>query len=117
MSSYPVIMVDGIGLTNSLADMYTVPDNTIGKLGVLVLSNSHTSAVLVDLYAVPTGGGDTYDNQIFIGDATNGLTLAPKETKIIPLDMLVSAGTKIRAKASVTTVVGMRLDGFEIVGS
>jgi hypothetical protein len=109
-------LCDGVGLTNSTATYYTVPASTTTKVQEIVLSNSHTSPVTVDIYFVPSGGSAAYTNQIYIGDATAGLVLASKETKTIGLNSNLGASTTIQAKASTTTVVGMRISGYEMVG-
>jgi hypothetical protein len=110
------VLSDGVGLTASTATYYTVPASTVTKVQEIILSNSHTLPVTVDIYFVPAGGTAAYTNQVFIGDSAAGLILAAKESKTIGLNTILTAGATIQAKASVATVIGTRISGYEMVG-
>jgi hypothetical protein len=118
MSTTPKSLIDGVGLTNAYpgTPQYTVPANTKTRILEIIVANNHTVAVTVDINFVPAGGSPDYTNAVFIGDATNGLILAAKESRVLPFNTVLSAGATIQAKASITTVVGMRGSGIEMVG-
>ena len=107
-------LIDSQQLTDSVATYYPCPVNTTAQAGELVLCNHHTAAVGVDLYLVPSGGSPTAANQLF-KNGSNGLILAPNETRQIALNQVLTAGDTIRGLASVTAVVTIRLSGVEFV--
>lgn len=108
-------IVDGVYITNSIATYYTAPVLTKTRLTEIVLTNSHTAAVTVDIYAVPSGGSYTNANRLFAGSSPYGLTLSPGETKLIGLNTVLEPGGTLQMLASVTNVIGCRASGYEVV--
>lgn len=108
--------VDGVVLTNSNATYYTAPALTKAKIAEIILANTHTAPVTVQIYLVPSGGAAAASNQAFISSSPDGLVLAVGETKVISLNTILEAAGFIVMAASVTAVVGCRISGYEIVG-
>lgn len=109
-------LVNGVFVTNSIATYYTVPTLTKTRLTEINLTNSHTSAVTVDVYAVPSGGSYGNANRMFAGSSPYGLVLSPGETKQIGMNTYLEEGATLQMVASVTNVVGCRASGIEVVG-
>lgn len=105
----PKPLVQGTLLTASLATYYTVPGSTTATVRAITLCNTDSVARTVDLYLVANGGSASAMNQIL-----KGLTMNPSETIIDDSVRAMNAGDFIRAVASVTNVVSLRVDGAEI---
>lgn len=119
MATVPKKMVQGVQLTTSAAqlDSYAVPANTSAKVFEIVLHNTHTAPVGVDLYFVESGGSAGVTNQVFGYNGSDGLVLSPDETQIYNMEEVLEAGAKIFGAASVTSVVTVRISGIHITGT
>ena len=107
----PKPLVQGTLLTNSLATYYTVPGSTTATIRAITLCNDHSSVVTVTLHLVASGGSASAQNQILKAVSIEaGFTLIDDSTRAM------NAGDFIRAVASVTNVVALRVDGAEITG-
>lgn len=107
----PKSFVDGVGLTDSAATYYTVPDSTRAIIKKATFCNDHTSPVTITINLVPSGGAAGYANR-----SAKTKTLAAGET----IDWwavenhVLEAGGSISMVASVTTKIGVRISGFEV---
>jgi hypothetical protein len=108
-------LVNGVILTNSTATYYTAPALTKCKITEIVLTNTHSAAVTVGIYAVPSAGTAAAANQLFVSSSPDGLVLAIGETKIISMNTIIEAGGFLQMLASANAVVGCRASGYEIV--
>ena len=108
-------LVNGVILTSSVATYYTAPALTKCKITEIVLANTHSAAVTVGVYAVPSGGTAAAANQLFVSASPDGLVLAIGETRIFGLNTVLEAGGFLQLVASVNAVVGCRASGYEIV--
>jgi hypothetical protein len=105
----PVAIIDGVYITNSLATLgYTVPASTRTIVKEIVITNSHTVAVTVSIYFVPSAGSATNANRVM-----NEVSLAVAETKRFPFEKVMLAGATIHGVASVNSVVGCQISGWE----
>jgi ATP-dependent protease ClpP protease subunit len=97
-------------LTNSAADLYTVPVATSAVLKEITLVNYTAGAVTATLHLVPSGGSVADGNKIF-----DAVSLNAHETKTFPLSQGMSTGDKLSGLASAGTAINIFMSGFEIV--
>jgi hypothetical protein len=105
----PKPLVQGTLLTAVLATYYTVPGATTTTIRAITFCNTDTVARTVDLYLVASGGSASPQYQIL-----KGVSILPGETLIDDSVRAMNTGDFIRALASVTSVVSIRVDGAEI---
>lgn len=79
------------------------------QINRLIAYNSHTVAVILEIWTVDTGDTRGLKDQLFY------VSLEPKETWVSPdMGMFVNADTDIDAVASVTSVVALRIEAVEM---
>jgi hypothetical protein len=105
----PKPLVQGTLLTNSLATYYTVPGSTTATITGITLCNTDSAARTVTLHLVASGGSADDGNTLL-----DAISLNAGETIIDDTRRAMNAGDFIRAVASVTNVVSIRVDGAEI---
>jgi hypothetical protein len=88
---------------------YETPAASVDKLYELILCNTHTDAVTVSLWLVPSGGSRSAANKII-----HNLTLAIGETKFLSFEQRLAVGTTIHGEASVTAVVSAHAAGDRV---
>ena len=105
-----LVVDQGDALTASNATYYTSPGSGNNRAIVLAatICNTDTSQRSVDLYVIESGGSAAGRKLIF-----NDL-LEPSQTVIIPGPFLLEPGDFIQSKASVTSVVSLRLTVLEV---
>jgi len=111
MAVTPKLMVTGTLLTNALVTLYTVPDNTLGKVNEIVFTNHDTVARTATLHFIDSGGSAEDKNELI--DPT-GWTLAPGEVRFVGMDQVLETGDFIQSLADVTLKVSIRITGIEI---
>jgi hypothetical protein len=105
----PKPLVQGTLLTNALATYYTVPGSTTATIRAITLCNTDSAARTVKLHLVASGGSASDANTIF-----DDISINAGETIIDDSVRAMNTGDFIRAVASVTNVVALRVDGAEI---
>jgi hypothetical protein len=104
-------MVDGVGLTTSVITYYTVGTGIRAVLKKATFCNNHTSGVTVAVYLIPSGGVAGYANML-----TKAHYIEAGETWACQAieNHILSAGAVIQLRASVSSVVGARVSGYEV---
>jgi hypothetical protein len=105
----PKPLVQGTLLTNSLTTYYTVPGATTATIRAITLCNNDSVARTVTMHLVASGSSADAANQIL-----KAVPLDPGETLIDDSVRAMNTGDFIRAMASQTNVVALRVDGAEI---
>jgi hypothetical protein len=105
----PKPLVQGTLLTNSLATYYTVPASTTATIRAITLCNTDSVSRTISLYLVASGGSASAMNQIL-----KDVAMLPGETIIDDSTRAMNTGDFIRALASLSNVVALRVDGAEI---
>lgn len=103
-------------LTASVATYYTVPDrpdNAITIVRGMILSNTDTSALTVQVYNVASGGSAAQTNAILYNVSIPANTVV--QFSFGEGEWVMTAGMTIQAKASSASVVTLTLGGCEIV--
>src|SRR5688572_25633948 len=97
-----------VQLTGTEGDIYTV---TTAKKALKIevwLCNTHTSAVTVTLYLIPSGGTSSVANTIYVD------SVPAKRSIPITIFCNLSASGKLRGLASTANVVGVRVAAVEV---
>lgn len=105
----PKRLVAGSALTGSLATYYTAGTGVTAIVKEIVLCNTHTAAITVDVHIIPTGGSGAVANQIF-----QDLALQAGETKMFSVSEVLTAGYFIQALASTADKVALTVSGVEV---
>lgn len=105
----PIEMCPGTLLTASNAVLYTVDTGDQVMLDTITICNTDTSSRTITLHLVPSGGSPSVANAIIYA-----VNIFANETKIIKPAAVLLAGYTVQAKASLTSVVSIRLDGSRI---
>jgi hypothetical protein len=100
----PKLLNTTVVLTASAVTVYTVPGSTVGVIRTIMLTNTDSSARTFTVSV----GTDAAGTRIF-----QAVSLAAGETKIYNVWLAMPAATIVQAYASVTTVVNIRLSGYE----
>jgi len=110
MSTIHKTFVDGVSLTGTAQVLYTAGTALKGTIEKASFYNSHTSAVTVQMYLVPTAGSATAaSNQI------EKKVLQPGEGWSSPnmAGHLLETGGTIQATVDVNSKVACRITGYE----
>lgn len=90
---------------------YAVPTGYTDKLYEIIMCNTASGVVTVDLWSVPNGGSRTAATKLY--DAQD-LSFSPGETKQISLEQRLSAGAQIHGGASTGSVVSIHAAGDRV---
>lgn len=114
MATFPLQFIENetIPLSAGQVGTYEVPASSIDKIYEILLCNTHSAAVTINLWRVPSGGSRQASTKLF--DAQS-LVLSAGETKILGLEQRFLAGTQLHGEASVDAVVSIHMAGDRIV--
>lgn len=96
--------------TGSYGTIYTVPASTTAVIKEVVICNTTSGAVTLDLSFVPSGGTAGAANAIF-----STLSVSANETKIYSMSSVLAAAGTVQAKASAGTSLTLTVSGIEVV--
>jgi hypothetical protein len=89
--------------------IYQVPSGGTTVISQMVLCNTHSAAVTVNLSVTASGATSTTStNRIF-----NAMSVAANETMMIMADIYLQSGEKLWASASSDDVVNILISGVE----
>jgi len=113
MTTSPMQFIENTTLPAASAQLgtYQVPALSVDKIYEIILCNTHTEAVSVDIWFVPSGGSRIAANKIL--DSQNFI-MSSGETKFIGLEQRLNEGSQIHGAASVDSVVSVRISGDRI---
>ncbi len=100
-------LADGQLITNSATILYTAPAVGGAIVNSIVLHNTHSSAVTVELWITPDATA-TADRYKFLK-----ISLAADATELVPFSPIMDASDDLHAQASVTNKVSLHLSGCE----
>ncbi len=106
LAGVTLLFDDGDALTNAYATYFTATALTI--VYAMTTCNTDTSARVVSVEIIPSGGSAAVSKQIFGG------SLAAKQTAIIGGPFVLETGDFIQAKAATGAVVSLRLTAFQL---
>lgn len=90
---------------------YSVPSGYTDKLYEIVLCNTNSAAVTINLWLIPSGGAAAAANKIV---DSQSMSLAAGETKWLSFEQRLAAGTQIHGSASVDAVVSIHAAGDRV---
>lgn len=110
MATSPVQFISNTTVSDTAGALgsYATPAGYVDKLYEIILHNSHTVGVAVELWLVPSGGSRTAATKIF------KKTLAVDETYILGVEQRLAAGAAIHGDASVASVVSVHASGDRV---
>lgn len=87
--------------------IYQVPENSTSIVTQLVICNTHSSAVTINISVTPSAASSTTAaNRIF-----SSMSIAGNETMMIMADIYLFSGEKLWASASADDVVNILISG------
>jgi hypothetical protein len=108
----PKVMVDGAYLTASVVTQYTAGTGVRAIIKKVTFTNNHTSGVTVTMYFVKSGGVSGYSYLIAKAHYIEaGQTWSCHDAE----NHILAPGDFIAMLASITSVVGVRVSGYEVV--
>lgn len=110
MATTPVAYISNTTVPNAAGQIgsYATPAGYVDKVYEILLHNSHTTGVAVELWLVPSGGSRTSSNKIY------KKTLAIDETVTLGIEQRLAAGAQIHGLASVVSVVSIHVAGDRV---
>lgn len=113
MATSPTQFINDVYLPAAAAalDSYVTPASSVDKLYEFIFCNTHTVAVGVSIWLVPSGGSAAGTNKIL--DATN-YVLNPGETRRFGLEQRLSPGATVHGLATVADKVSVHLAGDRV---